>query len=337
MKHSGININSAIIRQPNWVILTKGADTLTTISLVVPCYNEQEALPIFYDTVQKIVTEKLADYHIEYIFVNDGSSDNTLTEMRQLQTKDPDHVHYVSFSRNFGKEAALYAGLQNTTGEYIAVMDVDLQDPPDLLPQMLAGILDEGYDVVGTRRVTRAGEPPIRSFFARMFYRLINKISKTEVVDGARDYRLMTKQVKDAILSVTEYNRFSKGIFGWVGFKTKYIPYENVERVAGETHWSFWSLFKYSLDGIVAFSEVPLAIASFVGMLSFIGAIIALLFIIIRAALHGDPTPGWPSMVSIILAMGGLQLFFLGIVGKYIGNIYLEVKNRPIYIVKEKK
>jgi glycosyltransferase involved in cell wall biosynthesis len=310
---------------------------LTTISLVVPCYNEQEALPIFYNTVQKSVVAKLASYQIEYIFVNDGSTDNTLREMRQLQAQDAAHVHYISFSRNFGKEAALYAGLQNAEGDYIAVMDVDLQDPPALLPQMLEGVVHDGYDVVGTRRVTRAGEPPVRSFFARMFYRLINKISKTEVVDGARDYRLMTRQVKDAILSVTEYNRFSKGIFGWVGFKTKYIPYENVERVAGETHWSFWSLFKYSLDGIVAFSEVPLAIASFVGMLSFIGAIIALLFIIIRAALHGDPTPGWPSMVSIILAMGGLQLFFLGIVGKYIGNIYLEVKNRPIYIVKEKK
>jgi glycosyltransferase involved in cell wall biosynthesis len=310
---------------------------MATISLVVPCYNEQEALPIFYDTVEKVIHEKLADYAVEYLFVNDGSADNTLKEMRQLQEKDPDYVHYISFSRNFGKEAALYAGLQNVGGDYIAVMDVDLQDPPDLLPQMLFGILDEGYDVVGTRRVTRAGEPPIRSFFARMFYRLINKISKTEIVDGARDYRLMTKQVKDAILSVTEYNRFSKGIFGWVGFKTKYIPYENVERVAGETHWSFWSLFKYSLDGIVAFSETPLAIASFVGLLSFVGAVCALIFIIVRAMINGDPTPGWPSMVSIFLAVGGLQLLCLGIVGKYIGNIYLEVKHRPIYIVQEKK
>lgn len=307
-----------------------------TISIIVPCYNEQESIPLFYAAVEQVAAT-LADHRIEYIFVNDGSADESLTEMRALQAQDPEHVHYISFSRNFGKEAALYAGLQAATGDYVAVMDVDLQDPPELLPEMIHGIEVEGYDCVGTRRTTRAGEPPLRSFFAKQFYKIINRISQTEIVDGARDYRLMTRQMVNAILEMTEYNRFSKGIFSWVGFDTKYLEYKNQDRVAGQTSWSFWGLFKYSLDGIVTFSETPLAIASFVGFFSFVIALLALIFIIIRALIYGDPTSGWPSLISVILMVGGLQLLCLGIVGKYIGKIYLEVKNRPIYIVKEKK
>ncbi|MSD83495.1 glycosyltransferase [Lactobacillus curvatus] len=307
-----------------------------TISIIVPCYNEQESIPLFYAAVEQVAAT-LADHRIEYIFVNDGSADKSLTEMRALQAQDPEHVHYISFSRNFGKEAALYAGLQAATGDYVAVMDVDLQDPPELLPEMIHGIEVEGYDCVGTRRTTRAGEPPVRSFFAKQFYKIINRISQTEIVDGARDYRLMTRQMVNAILEMSEYNRFSKGIFSWVGFDTKYLEYKNQDRVAGQTSWSFWGLFKYSLDGIVTFSETPLAIASFVGFFSFVIALLALIFIIIRALIYGDPTSGWPSLISVILMVGGLQLLCLGIVGKYIGKIYLEVKNRPIYIVKEKK
>lgn len=307
-----------------------------TISIIVPCYNEQESIPLFYAAVEK-VTATLADHRIEYIFVNDGSADESLAEMRALQAQDPEHVHYISFSRNFGKEAALYAGLQAATGDYVSVMDVDLQDPPELLPEMIHGIEVEGYDCVGTRRTTRAGETPVRSFFAKQFYKIINRISQTEIVDGARDYRLMTRQMVNAILEMSEYNRFSKGIFSWVGFDTKYLEYKNQDRVAGQTSWSFWGLFKYSLDGIVTFSETPLAIASFVGFFSFAIALLALIFIVIRALIFGDPTSGWPSLISVILMVGGLQLLCLGIVGKYIGKIYLEVKNRPVYIVKEKK
>jgi len=299
-----------------------------TISIIVPCYNEQESIPLFYAAVEKVAAT-LTNHQIEYWFVNDGSSDQSLAEMRALQTTDVDHVHYISFSRNFGKEAALYAGLQAATGDYVAVMDVDLQDPPALLPEMITGIEQDGFDCVGTRRTTRVGEPPIRSFFAKQFYRIINRISQTEIVDGARDYRLMTRQMVDAILEMSEYNRFSKGIFSWVGFDTKYLEYQNQDRVAGTTSWSFWGLFKYSLDGIVTFSETPLAIASFIGFFSFIIASLALIF--------GDPTTGWPSLISVMLMVGGLQLLCLGIVGKYIGKIYLEVKNRPVYIVKEKK
>jgi glycosyltransferase involved in cell wall biosynthesis len=310
---------------------------MASIDLVVPCYNEQEMIPIFYKRVQEIVTSELSEYDVEYFFIDDGSKDDTLAEIHHLQEAHPQHVHFISFSRNFGKEAALYAGLQAAEGDFVAVMDVDLQDPPELLPTMLADIINEDYDMVGTRRVTRNGEPPVRSFFSRMFYKLINKISKTNIVDGARDYRIMTRPVRDAILSLPEYNRFSKGIFGWVGFKVKYLPYENVERVAGTTSWSFWDLFKYSLEGIIAFSEVPLALASLLGLVSFAFAVVSLIFIVIRAAINGDPTAGWPSLVSIILAVGGLQLFCLGIVGRYIGNIYLETKKRPIYIVKQKK
>jgi len=307
-----------------------------TISIIVPCYNEQESIPLFYAAVEKVAAT-LTNHQIEYWFVNDGSSDQSLAEMRALQTTDVDHVHYISFSRNFGKEAALYAGLQAATGDYVAVMDVDLQDPPALLPEMITGIEQDGFDCVGTRRTTRVDEPPIRSFFAKQFYRIINRISQTEIVDGARDYRLMTRQMVDAILEMSEYNRFSKGIFSWVGFDTKYLEYQNQDRVAGTTSWSFWGLFKYSLDGIVTFSETPLAIASFIGFFSFIIASLALIFIIIRALIFGDPTTGWPSLISVMLMVGGLQLLCLGIVGKYIGKIYLEVNNRPVYIVKEKK
>ncbi|WP_413486633.1 glycosyltransferase family 2 protein [Carnobacterium maltaromaticum] len=304
------------------------------ISIVVPCFNEEESIPFFYAALEK-EREFLVNADIEYIFVNDGSNDNTLNVLRSLAKEDKERVKFISFSRNFGKEAGLYAGLQQATGDYVAVMDVDLQDPPEMLPEMLQIIREEEYDCVGTRRVSRDGEPPIRSFFARQFYRIINNISETEIVDGARDYRLMTRQMVNAILSMEEYNRFSKGIFSWVGFDTKYLEYKNQERVAGETSWSFWSLFKYSLDGIVAFSELPLAFASFVGFFSFLAAMIAMVVIVIRTLLLNDPTSGWPSLVCFILAIGGLQLFCLGILGKYLGKTYLETKKRPIYIVKE--
>ena len=304
------------------------------ISIVVPCFNEEESIPLFYAALEK-EREFLVNADIEYIFVNDGSNDNTLNVLRSLAKEDKERVKFISFSRNFGKESGLYAGLQQATGDYVAVMDVDLQDPPEMLPEMLQIIREEEYDCVGTRRVSRDGEPPIRSFFARQFYRIINNISETEIVDGARDYRLMTRQMVNAILSMEEYNRFSKGIFSWVGFDTKYLEYKNQERVAGETSWSFWSLFKYSLDGIVAFSELPLAFASFVGFFSFLAAMIAMVVIVIRTLLFNDLTSGWPSLVCFILAIGGLQLFCLGILGKYLGKTYLETKKRPIYIVKE--
>lgn len=304
------------------------------ISIVVPCFNEEESIPLFYAALEK-ERQSLVNADIEYIFVNDGSKDKTLQVLRDLAKEDEKRVKYISFSRNFGKEAGLYAGLQQATGDYVAVMDVDLQDPPEMLPKMLQIIREEEYDCVGTRRVSRDGEPPIRSFFARQFYRIINNISETEIVDGARDYRLMTRQMVDAILSMGEYNRFSKGIFSWVGFDTKYLEYKNQERVAGETSWSFWSLFKYSLDGIVAFSELPLAFASFIGFFSFAIAMVAMFIIVIRTLILDDPTSGWPSLVCFILAIGGLQLFCLGILGKYLGKTYLETKKRPIYIVKE--
>jgi glycosyltransferase involved in cell wall biosynthesis len=303
------------------------------LSIIVPCYNEEESIPLFFEE-----TEKIADQigqPLEYIFINDGSRDKTLVVLKELHQKYPQKVRFISFSRNFGKEAALYAGLQASTGDYITVMDVDLQDPPELLPKMLHMILEKDIDCVGTRRGDRKGEPPVRSFFAKMFYRLINRISETEMIDGARDFRVMTRQMVDSILELSEYNRFSKGIFSWVGFKTEYISYENRERVAGETSWSFWKLFKYSIDGIINFSDAPLNIASFVGAFSCIGSFFAILFIIIRAVIFGDPTSGWPSLVSIFLFVGGLQLLCLGIIGKYIGKIFLETKKRPIYIVRE--
>ncbi|MFW7431977.1 glycosyltransferase family 2 protein [Vagococcus carniphilus] len=303
------------------------------ISIIIPCFNEEQAIQHFVEEMSK-VEKQFETTKFEYIFINDGSKDNTLAVLKELPKKD-EKYHYLSFSRNFGKEAALYAGLQHSTGDYVTVMDVDLQDPPSLLPKMYQLITEEKYDCIGTRRVSRKGEPKIRSFFARQFYRVINRISDVEIVDGARDYRLMTRQMVDAILEVKEYNRFSKGIFSWVGFDTYYLEFENVERTDGETSWSFWSLFKYSLDGIVAFSEFPLVFSAFVGLFSFVGAIIALIFIIIRALVYGDPTSGWPSLVCIILALGGLQLLCLGVVGQYLGKTFLETKRRPIYIIKE--
>lgn len=300
------------------------------VSIVVPCYNEEKTVPLFFNKVEKFK----GIHEFEYLFIDDGSRDNTLQAIKAL-ANDHEYVRFISFSRNFGKEAALYAGLQASTGDLVSVMDVDLQDPPDLLPEMIETIMQSDIDCVGTRRSTRDGEPPIRSFFAKKFYQLINKISDTEMVDGARDFRLMTRQMVDAILELTEYNRFSKGLFSWVGFKTKYISFENRERVAGETSWSFWKLFNYSIDGIVNFSDAPLTIASFVGALSCIGSGLAILFIILRALLYGDPTAGWPSMVSIFLFIGGIQLLCLGIIGKYIGKIFLETKQRPVYIIRE--
>ncbi|WP_338208932.1 glycosyltransferase family 2 protein [Lactiplantibacillus paraxiangfangensis] len=308
------------------------------ISIVVPCYNEEATVQRFYDAVQTVYREKIAPiwpaYQLEYWFIDDGSTDRTLILLDLIQQLDADHVHFLSFSRNFGKEAALYAGLQHATGDLVVVMDVDLQDPPALLPQMMSGILEEHYDVVGTKRVNRKGEPVIRSVAANAFYKLINHISKTKIEPSARDYRMMTRQVTDAVLALPEYNRFSKGMFAWVGFKTKSLGFYNHDRVAGTTHWSFWDLVNYSLDGIINFSDKPLAIASFLGLVTFFLALIAAIFIVVRALLFGDPTGGWPSMVTIILMLGGLQLFCLGIVGKYIGKIYLEAKHRPIYVSK---
>ena len=305
-----------------------------TLSVIVPCFNQEEALPLFYQAMEAIQPQ--LDQEFEYIFVNDGSRDRTLEVLRELAAQDS-KVTYLSFSRNFGKEAALYAGLQEAHGELVTVMDVDLQDPPELLVEMVQRLeADPDLDCVGTRRVTRDGEPTIRSFFARMFYRLINRISQVQMVDGARDFRLMRRQMVDAILEVTEYNRFSKGIFSWVGFKTEYLEYKNVERVAGQTSWNFWQLFSYSLEGIVNFSDAPLAIAFVGGALSCLLAFGLAGVVIVRTLLYGDPTAGWPSMVSIILFLGGFQLLTIGILGKYIGKIFMETKNRPIYVIKER-
>ena len=303
------------------------------ISIIVPCYNEEESMPLFYDEICKVASEfKKVDF--EFIFVNDGSRDRTLEIARELSSRDK-RVRYISFSRNFGKEAAILAGLDYSVGDYVAIMDADLQDPPSLLFEMYDGIKNEGYDCVATRRVSRKGEPPIRSFFAKCYYKLINKISKTEIVDGARDYRLMTRQMVNSILELKEYNRFSKGIFSWVGYNTKWLEYKNVERVAGTTKWSFWKLFLYSLESIVAFSTVPLAIASVMGLLFFLISMIMIVFIIIKTVTIGDPVAGWPSLVCIIFFVSGVQLFGIGVIGQYLSRLYLEVKNRPVYIVKE--
>ncbi|HFI0301125.1 TPA: glycosyltransferase family 2 protein [Streptococcus suis] len=304
------------------------------ISVIVPCFNEEEAIPYFYDAMEK-VRKEMGD-QFEYIFVNDGSKDRTLTVLRQLSGQDR-AVRYLSFSRNFGKEAALYAGLQAAQGDLVTVMDVDLQDPPEMLMEMNA-MLDGNPDLdcVGTRRVSRDGEPPIRSFFAKLFYKLMNKISQVEVVDGARDFRLMRRHMVDAILSVSEYNRFSKGIFSWVGFETEYLPYENVERVAGETSWSFWKLLSYSIEGIINFSDTPLNIASYTGFFTFLLSLVLMVFVVIKTLVFGDPTIGWPSTICIILFLGGLQLMTIGILGKYLAKVFLETKKRPIYIVKER-
>ncbi len=304
------------------------------LSVIVPCYNEEENVRDFYDELFKnaaFFREK--EIEVELLYIDDGSKDKTAERVRKLHDED-ERVHLVSFSRNFGKEAAIYAGLQKARGDLAVLMDADLQDPPALLPEMYRYI-EEGYDSVATRRVTRKGEPVIRSFFARLFYRLMNRISKTEIVDGARDYRLMTRQVVDAILSMAEYNRFTKGIFGWVGYRTKWLEYENVERRKGETKWSFWKLFLYSLEGIIAFSTVPLTIAAVMGALFCFLAFVMIAVIIARTLLFGDPTSGWPSLVCIILLVSGVQLFCLGIVGQYLSKTYMEVKKRPIYLVKE--
>lgn len=301
------------------------------ISIIVPCYNEQESIGLFYEEMCRVSDEMGNDF--EYIFVNDGSADSTLEIIEALAQNDS-RVKYISFSRNFGKESAIYAGFSKATEDYVVMMDADLQDPPKLLPEMLKYI-QQGYDSVATRRVTRKGEPPIRSFFARMFYKIINKISDVDIVDGARDYRLMTAQMKDAIVSMQEYNRFSKGIFGWVGFKTKWLEYENIERVAGETKWNFWKLFLYSLEGIIAFSTAPLVLASMFGIIFCFLAFIMILFVIVRTLVFGDPVAGWPSMVCIIFLIGGIQLLCIGIIGQYLSKTYLETKKRPKYIIKD--
>ena len=294
------------------------------ISIVVPCYNEEASLPLFYREITRVAAEMdYADF--EFVFIDDGSEDNTLPTLRRLAAADR-RVRFVSFSRNFGKEAGMLAGLEAATGDYVALMDADLQDPPALLPELYKAVTEEGYDCAATRRTTREGEPPIRSFCARLFYKLINKISDADIVDGARDYRLMRRSMVDAILSLREYNRFSKGIFGWVGFKTKWVPYVNVERVAGETKWSFWKLFRYSLEGIVAFSTVPLVC---------LAAFVFVVVVLVNTLAFGDPVGGWPSMMCVILFLGGVQLLCIGILGQYLSKTYLETKRRPVYLVRE--
>lgn len=307
---------------------------MSLLSVIVPCYNEEENVPYFYEEFLKnkdFFDKEGIDFEI--IYVDDGSKDNTASKVKELREKD-ERVRLLSFSRNFGKEAAMYAGLRKSKGDYVAIMDADLQDPPSLIPEMF-GYIKEGYDSVATRRVSRKGEPLIRSFFARRFYKFMKRVSKTEIVDGARDFRLMSRVMVDAVLELTEYNRFTKGIFGWVGFETKWVEFENVERVKGETKWSFWGLFKYSIEGITAFSTAPLNFASIMGVIFCILAFLLIIFTIIRKAIFGDPTSGWPSLVCIISLISGVQLLCLGIMGQYLSRTYLEVKNRPIYIIKE--
>lgn len=307
---------------------------MSLLSVIVPCYNEEESVALFYEEmIKNDPFFKENKIELELIYVDDGSRDQTVAEVKKLREKD-ERVHLLSFSRNFGKEAAMFAGMEKSKGDYVVIMDVDLQDPPSLLPEMFEYI-EDGYDSVATRRVTRKGEPPIRSFFARCFYRLMKKISKTEIMDGARDYRLMKRQMVDAILSMHEYNRFSKGIFGWVGFRTKWLEYENIERVAGETKWNFWKLLMYSFDGIVAFSTVPLMFASVMGVLLCFIAFLMIVFVIVRKLLYGDPVDGWPSLACIILMTSGVQFFCTGILGQYMAKTYMEVKRRPIYLLKE--
>lgn len=304
------------------------------LSVIVPCYNEEENVSFFYEEFMKqeaFLTKK--DITFEILYVNDGSKDGTSDEVKKLHALD-ERVHLISFSRNFGKESAIYAGLQKSKGDYAVLMDADLQDPPALLPEMFSYI-EQGYDSVATRRVNRKGEPVIRSFFARRFYGLMRRISKTEIVDGARDYRLMTRQVVDAILSMCEYNRFTKGIFGWVGYETKWIEYQNIERMKGETKWSFWKLLMYSFDGIVAFSTAPLALASIFGILFCFLAFLLIIFIIVKTLIFGDPVGGWPSSICIISLIGGVQMFCIGVLGQYLSKTYMEVKKRPIYLIKE--
>lgn len=304
------------------------------LSVVVPCYNEEAVLPVFYQEVTKIATRMEKEVEFEFVFVDDGSSDGTLAEIEKLAASDK-RVRFVSFSRNFGKEAGLLAGLEYAKGDFVATMDADLQDPPSLLPRMYDYVRDGEYDCVGTRRVNRAGEPPIRSFFARIFYKLINKMSKIEMVDGARDFRLMSRQMVNAIISMPEYNRYSKGLFSFVGFKTKWLEYENVQRAAGETHWSFWKLFVYAIDGICAFSTVPLVVAAVLGLVFCLVAFIMVIIIVVKTIIYGDPVGGWPSMICVVLMMGGLQLLALGVIGEYLAKMYLETKRRPVYIVRK--
>lgn len=314
------------------------------LSVIIPCYNEEETIPIIFESLCKTFSqiqetgknEFGEDLDFELIFADDGSSDRTQEKIKELSQKC-DWVKYISFSRNFGKEAAIYAGLEHSEGDYVAIMDADMQDPPSLLNDMYKAIKGENFDIAATKRKTRTGEPPIRSFFAKMFYRTINRLSNTQIVDGARDFRLMTRQVTDAILSVCEYNRFSKGIFSWVGFRTKWFEYDNVERVAGTTKWSFWGLLAYSLEGIVAFSTKPLTIAAILGIVLFLISILMIIFIIIKTIIWKDPTSGWPSLVCIIFFVSGIQLFCIGILGIYLSKTYLETKKRPIYIIREKK
>lgn len=303
------------------------------LSIIVPCYNEEPALPFFYQEIDK-VSKELKELHFEFIFINDGSKDKTLEVLKEYHQKDK-RVKYISFSRNFGKEAAMYAGLEHAKGDYVTIMDADLQDPPSLLKEMYRLAEEEGYECIGTRRVTRKGEPPIRSFCARMFYKIINRLSKVEMVDGARDYRFMSRKMVNAILELKEYNRYSKGLFSFVGFKTKWLEYENINRVAGETTWSFWKLFVYALDGITAFSTVPLVLSALLGFIFCLISFIMIIAIVIKTLVYGDPVNGWPSMVCIIFLCSGVQLFCMGIIGQYLSKTYLETKKRPIYIVGE--
>lgn len=303
-----------------------------SISIIVPCYNEEASIPLFYQEITKVLGSMNTPY--ELLFIDDGSKDGTLSEIKELALKDM-HVLYFSFSRNFGKEAALLAGLCNAQNDYVAVMDADLQDPPSLLPKMLEILDTEDFDCVSTRRTTRNGEPPIRSWFARLFYKIINRISDADIMDGARDFRLMRRNMVEAILSMNEYNRFSKGIFGWVGFKTYWLSYENIERVAGETKWNFWKLFRYAIDGIINFSQVPLSIASWFGILMTSVSFLGLIFVILRKLIFGDPVAGWASIICITLFAAGIQLFCLGVIGQYIAKIYAETKNRPHFIIAE--
>lgn len=302
------------------------------ISVVVPCYNEEPVLGKFYDAINDVSQAMADEVNFEFVFVDDGSSDRTLAAIENLAAKDP-RVRFVSFSRNFGKEAGLLAGLEYARGDFVATMDADLQDPPSLLPEMYDYVKDGEYDCVGTRRVNRKGEPPIRSFFARRFYKIINRMSKIEMVDGARDFRLMSRQMVNAIISMPEYSRYSKGLFSFVGFKTKWIEYENVQRAAGETHWSFWKLFVYAIDGICAFSTTPLVLAAVLGVVICLIAFIMVIVIIVKTLAFGDPVGGWPSMMCVMLMMGGLQLLALGVIGQYLAKTYLETKRRPIYII----
>lgn len=302
------------------------------ISLIIPCYNEEQALYPLYEALQAAM-QQLQEYSFELLFIDDGSSDGTLDVLKLLAQKD-ERITYLSFSRNFGKEAAMYAGFCNSTGDYAAIMDADMQDPPDLLPQMLE-IIQSGYDSVATRRVSRKGEPVMRSFFAKMFYKIMNRISESDIVDEARDFRLMKRSMVDSIIAMSEYNRFSKGIFGWIGFKTYWLPYENRERVAGQTKWNFWKLFRYSLDGIINFSQIPLSLASWTGIGFTFFSFIMIIFVIVRKLIWGDDVAGWPSLVCVITFLGGLQLLCLGIIGQYLSKTYLETKGRPHYIVRE--